>query len=160
MATPSLHDKGPGELDNSAICQKLSKSEERKRKPQSTYSHEYRYLIAKYAKERGYHNLLSFAIISIQQSMSSLGEHLSKNMTKTLNLQKTCRHHLKKKLKNLKRGRSLMVVSVIDEKVQKFMVLLYKKAGHISRSIAAATAIVLISRTDEKSVYNMFVTST
>ena len=53
-----------------------------------------------------------------------------------------------------------MVVSVIDEKVQKFMVLLYKKAGHISRSIAAATAIVLISRTDEKSVYNMFVTST
>lgn len=50
-----------------------------------------------------------------------------------------------------------MVVSVIDEKVQKFMVLLYKKAGHISRSIAAATAI---SRTDEKSVYNMFVTST
>ena len=92
--------------------------------------------------------------------MSSLGEHLSKNMTKTLNLQKTCRHHLKKKLKNLKRGRSLMVVSVIDEKVQNFMVLLYKKAGHISRSIAAATAIVLISRTDEKSVYNMFVTST
>ena len=92
--------------------------------------------------------------------MSSLGEHLSKNMTKTLNLQKTCRHHLKKKLKNLKRGRSLMVVSVIDEKVQKFMLLLYKKAGHISRSIAAATAIVLISRTDEKSVYNMFVTST
>lgn len=92
--------------------------------------------------------------------MSSLGEHLSKNMTKTLNIQKTCRHHLKKKLKNLKRGRSLMVVSVIDEKVQKFMVLLYKKAGHISRSIAAATAIVLISRTDEKSVYNMFVTST
>ena len=53
MATPSLHDKGPGELDNSAICQKLSKSEERKWKPQSTYSHEYRYLIAKYAKERG-----------------------------------------------------------------------------------------------------------
>ena len=53
-----------------------------------------------------------------------------------------------------------MVVSVIDEKVQKFMVLLYKKAGHISSSIAAATAIVLISRTDEKSVYNMFVTST
>ena len=34
-----------------------------------------------------------------------------------------------------------MVGSVIDEKVQKFMVLVYKKEGHVSCFITAATAI-------------------
>ena len=47
------------------------------------------------------------------------------------------------------RGRSLMVRPIIDEKVRKFMVLLCKKGGHVSRSIAATTAMVLLSRTDD-----------
>ena len=53
-----------------------------------------------------------------------------------------------------------MVGSIIDEKVRKFVVSLYKKGGHVSRSIAATTAMVLLSRTDDKSVKNVVVTTT
>ena len=52
-----------------------------------------------------------------------------------------------------------MVGPIIDEKVRKFIVSLYKK-GHVSRSIAATTAMVLLSRTDDKSVKNVVVTTT
>ena len=34
-----------------------------------------------------------------------------------------------------------MVRPIIDEKVRKFMVSLYKKGGHVSRSLAATTEI-------------------
>ena len=57
------------------------------------------------------------------------------------------------------RGRPLMVGPIIDEKVRKFMVLLYKKGGHVSRSIAATTAMVLLSRTDDQSVKTVVVTT-
>ena len=40
------------------------------------------------------------------------------------------------------------------------MVSLYIKGGHVSCSIAATTAMVLLSRTDVKSVKNMVATST
>ena len=39
------------------------------------------------------------------------------------------------------------------------MVSLYKKGGHVSRSIAATTAMVLLSRTDGKCVKNVVVTT-
>ena len=52
-----------------------------------------------------------------------------------------------------------MVGPIIDEKVRKLIVSLYKK-GHVSRSIAATTAMVLLSRTDDKSVKNVVVTTT
>ena len=52
-----------------------------------------------------------------------------------------------------------MVGPIIDEKVRKFMVSLYKKGGHVSRSIAATTAMVLLSRTDGKYVKNVVVTT-
>ena len=42
-----------------------------------------------------------------------------------------------------------MVRPIIDEKVRKFMVSLCKKGGQVSRSIAATTAMVLLSRTDD-----------
>ena len=53
-----------------------------------------------------------------------------------------------------------MVGPIIDEKLRKFMVSLYKKGGHFRRSIAATTAVVLLSRTDEESVQNVVVTTT
>ena len=53
-----------------------------------------------------------------------------------------------------------MVWPVIDERVRKFMVSLYKKRGHVRRSIAATNAMVLQSRTDDESLKNMVVPST
>ena len=52
-----------------------------------------------------------------------------------------------------------MVGPIIDEKVRKFMVSLYKKGGHVSRSITATTAMVLLRRTDDESVKNVDVTT-
>ena len=63
-------------------------------------------------------------------------------------------------MKNLMWGRPLIVGPVIDKKVWKFMVLLYVKGNHISRSIAATTAMFLLSRTDDVSVENVIATST
>ena len=77
--------------------------------------------------------------------MSPLRERLLRNMTKALSC-KTCGRSPNKTLKKLMRAKRLMVELVINEKVQKFMVSLYKKEGHVSRSIAAATAIILLSR--------------
>ena len=65
-----------------------------------------------------------------------------------------------KKLKNLMWGRPLIVGPVIDKKVWKFMVLLYEKGNHISRSIVATPAMFLLSRTDDESVENVIATST
>ena len=138
IATPSSHNTGLGELDNNAICQELSKSAGRKRKLQSTYSDENRYLIAKYAKDHMVHHKLSFS------------KSLLRNIT-------TCGQSTDKKLKNLMQGRPLMFWPIIDTTVKKFMVSLYKKWGHVSRSIAATTAMVLQSKIDDKSVKNVVV---
>ena len=53
MATPSSNHTGLGELGNNAICQELLKSTGRKRKLQSTYSDQDKYLIVKFAKDDG-----------------------------------------------------------------------------------------------------------
>ena len=53
-----------------------------------------------------------------------------------------------------------MIEPAIDEKMLKFIVLLYKKVGHVSCSIAAITAMVLLSKTGDKSVKNVVVTRT
>ena len=48
-----LHNTVLGEVDRAEICQELSKLTGRKRKPQSKYSDEDRYMIAKYGKDNG-----------------------------------------------------------------------------------------------------------
>ena len=57
------------------------------------------------------------------------------------------------------RGNSLMFRTVVDENRRKFIVSLYKK-GHVTSSVAATTGMVLLSRTDGKSVKNVVATST
>ena len=92
--------------------------------------------------------------------MSPLCDHFLKNMTQTLKLQKLVIDHLIKSLKKLMRGNSLMFRPVVDENRRKFIVSLYKKGGHVTSSVAATTAMVLLSRTDGKSVKNVVATST
>ena len=82
-----------------------------------------------------------------------------KKYDKNMKVAKGCDRSPDRKLNTLMRGRPLMVGPIIDEKVRKFIVSLYKK-GHVSRSIAATTAMVLLSRTDDKSVKNVVVTTT
>ena len=74
---------------------------------------------------------------------------------------KACRCSPDRKLKTLMCGRPVMVGPIINEIVRKFMVSLYKKGGHVTRSIAATTMMVLLSRTDDdESVKNVVVTTT
>ena len=51
---------GLGEVGRAEICQELSKWTGRKRKPQSKYSEEDRYAIAKYAKDNGVSQAVKF----------------------------------------------------------------------------------------------------
>ena len=46
---------------------------------------------------------------------------------------------------NLTRGRPLIVGPVVDEKVLKFLMALFKKGGRISYGIASTTSNVLLS---------------
>ena len=48
-----------------------------------------------------------------------------------------------------------MVGPVIDEKVQKFLVTLFEKGGHISFGIASTTENVLLSRGEDLSLKNV-----
>ena len=75
-----------------------------------------------------------------------------KKYDENVKVAKACGRSPDRKLKTLMRGRPLMVGPIIDEKVTKFMVSLYKKGDHVSRSIATTTTMVLLSRTDGESV--------
>ena len=154
-----LHDTGLGELGNNAICQELLKSVGRKRKPQSTYSDEDRYLIAKYAEDHGASQAAKFFKNKFP-TLNSIVQTFDKKYDQNVKVAKVSGQSPDKKLKHLMRGRPLMVASVIDEKVRKFMVSIYKKGGHVRCSIAATTAMISLSRTNSESVKNVVVTST
>ena len=51
-----------------------------------------------------------------------------------------------------------MVGPVIDEKVRKFLMTLFKKGGHISYEIASTTPNVLLSRSEDLSLKNITTT--
>ena len=84
---------------------------------------------------------------------------VAKKYDENVKVAKACGQSPDRKLKTWMREKLLMVGSIIDEKVRKFVVSLYKKGGHVSRSIAATTAMVLLSRTDGKYVKNVVVTT-
>ena len=56
---------------------------------------------------------------------------------------------------SLTRGRPLIVDPVIHEKVQKFLMALLKKDGHISYGIASTIANVLLSRSEDLPLKNI-----
>ena len=56
---------------------------------------------------------------------------------------------------NLIRSRTLAVGPVIDEKVPKFLMALFKKGGHISYGIASTTANVLLCTSEDLSIKNI-----
>ena len=155
----SSHDAGLGEVDGAEICQESSKLIGRKRKPQSKYSDEDRYTIAKYAKDNDASQATKFFKKKYPTVNDSTVRTFVKKYGEDVKVGKACGRSPDRKLKTLMRGRPLMVGPIIDEKVRKFIVSLYKK-GHVSRSIAATTAMVLLSRTDDKSVKNVVVTTT
>ena len=161
ITTPSSHDIGLWELDNT-IGQELSKLAGKKPKSQSAYSDEDRYLVAKYAKKLNTLNTSKYRLLNFSKYTAineSIVRAFVKKYDQNVKVAKAWGRSPNKKLNNLMRGRSLMVGLVIDEKVRKFMVY-FIKSGNVGRSIAAATAMVLASRTDGESVKNLFVTST
>ena len=83
-----------------------------------------------------------------------------KKYDENVKVAKACGQSPDRKLKTLMRGRRLMVAPIIDEKVRKFMVSLYKKGGHVRRTIAVTIAMFLLSRTNDESVKNVVVTTT
>ena len=159
MAT-SLRDTGIGEVDRAEICQELSKLTGRKRRPLSKYYDEDRYTIAKYDKDSGASQAAKFFKNKYPTISECTVRTFVKKYDENLKVAKACGRSPNRKLKTFVCRRPLMVGPIIDEKVRKFMVSLYKKGGHVSRSLAATTAIFLLSRTGDESVKNVVVTTT
>ena len=72
-----------------------------------------------------------------------------------MRIEKTVNQPPAERIINLTQGRPLMVGPVIDEKVQKFLMALFQKGGHISYGIASTTANVLLSRSEDLSLKNI-----
>ena len=141
MAT-SQHDTGLGEVGRAEICQELSKLTGRKWKPQSKYSDEERYMIAKHAKDNGASQAEKFFKNKYPKINESTVRTFVKKYDKNVKVAKACGQSPNRKLKTLMHGRPLRVRPIIDEKVRKFLVSLYKKGDHVSHSIATTTAMV------------------
>ena len=131
-ALPSASESGLGEVDNSAICVGVGAKAE-KGKPQSKYTDEDRYKIAKYAKDHGPNQ----AARCFQSKYPTIRESTVRSFLKKYNeqvrIEKTLNQPPAERITNLTRGRPLMVGPVIDEKVRKFLVALFRKGGDIGK---------------------------
>ena len=153
-ALPSASESGLGEVDNSSICVGIG-AKAKKRKPQSKYSHEGRYKIVKYAKDHG-PNQAARCFQSKYPSIreSTVGSFLKK-YNEQVRIKRTLNQPPAERITNLTWGRPLIVGPVINEKVRKFLMVLFKKGGHISYGIASTTTNVLLSRSEDLSLKNI-----
>ena len=76
-----------------------------------------------------------------------------------MRIEKTLNQPPPERITNLTRGKPLMVGPVIDEKVRKFLIALFKKGRHISYGIASTTANVSLSRNEDLSLKNIKTTT-
>ena len=131
LALSSASESGLGEVDNSAVCVGV-RAKRKKRKPKSKYTDEDRFKIAKYAKDHGPNQ----AARCFQSKYPIIRESIMRSFLKKYNeqvrIEKTLNQPPAERITNLIRGRPLMVGSVVDEKVRKFLMALFKKGGHIS----------------------------
>ena len=74
-------------------------------------------------------------------------------------IEKTLNQRPAAHITNLTQGRPLMTGPVIDKKVQKYLMALFKKGGRISYGIASTTANVLLSRGEGLSFKNIKTTT-
>ena len=86
------HDAGLGEVDRAEICQESSKLIGRKRKPQSKYSDEDRYTIAKYAKDNGASQAAKFFKIKYPTINESTVRTFVKKYDEIVKVAKACGH--------------------------------------------------------------------
>ena len=78
-----------------------------------------------------------------------------KKYNNQVRIEKTLNQLTAKRITNITRGRPLIVVPTIDEKVRKFLMALFRKGGHISYGTASTNANVLLSRSEDLSLKNI-----
>ena len=158
LALSSASESGLGKVNNSAICVG-ARAKRKKRKPKSKYTDEDRCKIVKYAKDHGPNQ----AARCFQSKYPIIRESIMRSFLKKYNeqvrIEKTLNQPPAERITNLTRGRPLMVGPVVDEKVRKFLMALFKKGGHISYEIASTTANVLLSRSEDLSLKNIKTTA-
>ena len=112
-------------------------------------------MIKKYAKDHGQ----SQAARCFQSKYPTIRKPTVTSFLKKYNeqvrIEKTLNQPPAEYITSLTWGRPLMVGPVIDEKVRKFLMPLFKKGGHISYGIASTTANILLSRSEDLSLKNI-----
>ena len=78
-----------------------------------------------------------------------------KKYNEQVRIEKTLNQPPAERITNLTRGRLLIVGPVIDEKVRKFLMALFRKGEHISCGIVSTTANVFFNRSGELSFKNI-----
>ena len=116
MATSSSYDTGLVELDNNASFQQLLKSAGIKPKPQSTYSDKDKYLITKYANDHGASQAATF--VNYPAKYESTGRTFVKKYNQNNKTAKACGQSSYKVLKNVMRGRLVMVEFPIEKSAE------------------------------------------
>ena len=128
---------------------------QKKRNPQSKYTDEDHFKIAKYAKDHGPNQAARCFQSKYRTFQVSTVRGFLKNYNEQVRIEKTLNQPPAERITNLTRGRRLMVGPVIDEKVRRFLMTLFKKGGHISYGTASTTANVLLSRSEDLSLKNI-----
>ena len=118
-ALPSAIESGLGEVDNSAICVGVGEKV-KKRKPQSKYTDEDRYKIAKYVKDHGPNQAARCFQSKYPTIRESTMRRFLKKYNKQVRIEKNLNQPPAERTTNLTRVRPLMVGPAIDEKVRKW----------------------------------------
>ena len=115
-ALSSASESGLGEVNNSTLCVGVG-PKAIKRKPQGKYYDEYRYKIAKYAKDHGPNQAARCFQSKCPTIRGSTVRSFLKKYSKKVKIEKTLNQPPAQRINNLTRGRLLTVGPVIDDKV-------------------------------------------
>ena len=121
-------------------------------KPQCSYTDEDRFKIADYATKHGATN----AAVHFQDKYQTLGESTVRFFVKKYKELKS-ENRNDATLPALQRGRPLLLGPSIDAQIQKYILVLYQKGGHVSRSTAVITSTVLLEQSIDRSLKGIIV---
>ena len=112
------------------------------KKPQNKYIDKGCYKIEKYAKGHGSNQVAKCFQSKYPTIWPSTSRHFLKKYYEQVRTEKNLNQWTALPITNLTWGRPLMVGPVIDEKVQKLLMALCKKGGHISYRTASTNTNV------------------
>ena len=142
-----------GALTNEKLDEAVAvKSGTKRKKTQCSYTDEDRFKIADYATKHGATN----AAVHFQDKYPTLGVSTVRFFVKKYQELKSDNRNVAT-LPALQHGRPLLLGPSIDAQIQKYILALYQKGSHVSRSTAVITVTVLLEQRTDRSLKGIIV---